>query len=114
MIEGKLWGTTKLVTANKVCELHHILIKAGGYCSIHKHQTKSNGFYVLSGRLLVRVWKPSGAVDETRLKEGDYMVVNPGLKHQFEAISDCEALELYWAEYSADDIERDSIGGMHG
>lgn len=113
MIEGKVWGVTELVTANGACELHRIRINAGGYCSIHSHQTKCNGFYVLSGKLVIRTWRPSGLIDATTLTDGQYMAVPPGIKHQFDALTDVEALELYWAEpYSRDDIERETNGGM--
>ena len=113
MIEGKVWGVTELVTANGACELHRIQIKPGGYCSEHCHQTKCNGFYVLAGKLLVRTWRPGGLVDETVLHAGQYVSVSPGIKHQFEALTDVDALELYWAEpYSRNDIVRETNGGM--
>ncbi len=112
MRAGKVWGITELITANPAFEYHRIHIKAGGYCSIHKHQTKSNGFYVDSGLLMIRTWNPDGSVDETLLKGGDYTAVPPGVSHQFEAIEETVAFELYWAQYNPDDISRETVGGM--
>ncbi len=113
MKQGKYWGATELVTHNSAFEFHAIEIKAGGFCSEHKHETKSNGFYVVSGRLLIRVWTSHAEKpDETVLTAGQYMEVKPGLFHQFEALEDVSALELYWAAYNPDDIERRTVGGV--
>lgn len=111
MIEGKIWGTTELITANGAFEFHRIEAKKGGYCSKHRHQTKYNGFYVVSGKLIVRTWKDSGIEDVTELTAGQYMEVRPGLLHQFEAAEDTVAFEQYWAQYARDDIQRESYGG---
>jgi quercetin dioxygenase-like cupin family protein len=49
-------------------------------------------------------------VDETLLKAGQYTKVAPGEYHQFEAVTDCVAFELYWAEFDHDDIARETVG----
>ena len=72
---------------------------------------KRNGFFVESGKMIIRVWKNNyDLVDETVLTEGQYTKVAPGEYHQFEAVEDCVAFELYWAEFDHDDIERDTVG----
>ena len=112
MIAGKVWGQTELIHANGVLEFHRIDFKAGGVCSKHKHQFKWNGFYVMSGRMKVRVWQKDqqDLVDETILGPGDFTRVKPGYMHQFEGIEDGVAFELYWAEFNHDDIQRETIG----
>lgn len=112
MIESKVWGVTELVTINPACELHRIQINTGGYCSKHRHQTKWNGFQVESGLLLIRIWNNDGSVNETLLRAGQYTAVAPGVFHQFEAVEACLAFELYWAAYSPDDIQRETVGGV--
>jgi mannose-6-phosphate isomerase-like protein (cupin superfamily) len=108
---GKIWGQTELIHANGVLEFHKIDYKAGGVCSKHKHQFKWNGFYVVSGRMKIRVWqKDYDLVDETILGPGDFTRVKPGLMHSFEGIEDGVAFELYWAEFNHDDIQRESVG----
>jgi len=110
-IAGKVWGQTECIEANSSCEFHRIDIKKGGTCSKHKHKHKYNGFYVVTGKLLVRVWKNSyDLVDETIVGPGDYCVVAPGEYHQFESLEDTLAFELYWAQLFHDDIERESVG----
>ena len=111
MIAGKVWGKTELIEANCSLEFHRIDTKKGGGCSKHKHKYKFNGFYVVTGKMLIRVWKNSyDLVDETVLGPGDYTSVAPGEYHQFEALEDTLAFELYWAQFNHDDIERESVG----
>ena len=109
---GKIWGSTELVHANGVLEFHRIEYRAGYKCSEHWHKTKWNGFFVESGRMLVRVWQDDqgGLVDETILEAGDFTQVKPGKIHQFEGLEDGVAFELYWAEFDHNDIERRTIG----
>ena len=108
---GKIWGSTELIHANGVLEFHRIDFKAGGVCSKHKHQFKWNGFYVVSGRMKIRVWqKDYDLIDETILGPGDFTRVKPGLMHSFEGIEDGVAFELYWAEFNHDDIQRETVG----
>jgi len=111
-IAGKVWGQTELVHANGVLEFHRIEFKAKGTCSKHKHAFKWNGFFVESGKMIVRVWQDDqeGLVDETILNAGDFMQVKPGLFHQFIGLEDGVAFELYWAEFDHNDIERRSQG----
>lgn len=114
MISGKIWGSTELIHANGVLEFHRIEVEAGGTCSKHKHKYKWNGFYVESGRLLVRVWKNDyDLVDETVLTAGSFTQVKPGEYHQFEALDDTVAFELYWAEFDHNDIERETVGSTN-
>ena len=110
---GKVWGSTELIHANGVLEFHRIEYKAGYKCSEHEHQYKWNGFFVESGRMLVRVWQAAqqGLVDETILEAGAFTQVKPGKVHQFEGLEDGVAFELYWAEFNHDDIVRRTVGG---
>ena len=112
-ISGKIWGQTELVFANSNIEFHRIDIKKGGTCSKHKHNYKFNCFYCMAGQLLIRTWKNDYyLVDETLLNSGDFMSVAPGEYHQFEAIEDCIAFELYYAHFDHDDIQRETVGEL--
>lgn len=113
MSEIKVWGTTERVTINPAFEFHRLEINRGGYCSKHRHWTKFNGFYLESGRLRITEWNGSHET-VTDMTPGQYATVKPGVYHQFEALEDCVAFELYWAEYSPEDIERVNVGGMNG
>lgn len=108
---GKCWGSTLAVEQNGFTELHHASINKGKRCSKHIHRFKWNGFYVLSGELLIRVWQSSGLIDETKLGPGQYTKVAPGIPHRFECLEDCELIELYWPEMHHNDIVREDMGG---
>ena len=111
MIAGKVWGSTELIEANGALEFHRIFTKKGGVCSKHKHEFKWNGFFVESGIMKVTVWQDDqGLVDETILYPGDFTTVKPGKFHQFEGIESGVAFELYWAEFSHNDIVRRTSG----
>ena len=110
-IAGKIWGQTELIHKNGVLEFHRIDYKAGYKCSEHKHNFKWNGFFVESGKMIVRTWQDDqGLLDETILNAGDFTQVKPGKFHQFEGLEDGVAFELYWAEFNHDDIQRRTSG----
>ena len=110
---GKIWGETELILSNNSLEFHRIDYKKGGVCSKHLHEWKWNGFYVMSGQMKIRVWqKDYDLVDETILKAGDFTAVKPGLYHSFEGIESGVAFELYWAHFSHNDIQRESVGHL--
>jgi mannose-6-phosphate isomerase-like protein (cupin superfamily) len=112
---GKVWGLTELIHANGVLEFHRIEIMGNSHCSKHMHRYKWNGFFVEKGKLKIKVWKNNyELVDETILEPGDFTAVSPGEYHQFEALEDTIAFELYWAEFSHNDIERENVGGRDG
>ena len=112
MKAGKVWGSTECIEINPFTELHRIVVRAGGYCSKHKHNHKWNGFYVESGALEVRIWQDSyDLVDNTVLRSGDYTKVTPGLYHQFVALEPTVAFEIYWAQKPEVDIIRETVGG---
>jgi len=111
MKAGKIWGSTELIHANGVLEFHRIEFKKNVACSKHQHKHKWNGFFVESGKMLVKVWQKDYAlVDETILNPGDFTRVKPGVYHQFIGLEDGVAFELYWAEFDHNDIERESVG----
>jgi mannose-6-phosphate isomerase-like protein (cupin superfamily) len=111
MKAGKIWGQTELIHANGVLEFHRIEYKKDIACSKHKHEFKWNGFFVESGKMMVKVWqKDYDLVDETILNPGDFMRVKPGVFHQFIGLEDGVAFELYWAEFDHNDIKRETVG----
>ena len=51
-------------------------------------------------------------IDETIVSTGDLTIVKPGKFHEFEALENTIAYEIYWVELSHDDIERENVGGI--
>lgn len=108
---GKVWGSTTCLFAHAGVEVHRVRIKAGYQCSRHWHKQRANQFYVISGQLVIHTHK-DGLDDKTVLGPGQYTVINPGDRHQFEAVKDTDALEIYWqGDFPPDDIIRETQGG---
>ena len=112
VIEGKVWGYTMPLITRPQIELHSIFVNANGYCSKHSHQSKINAFYVEEGELEIHRWKDYDLVDVTVLYNEDVSIVPAGEYHMFKARRDTKALEIYWAELSLNDIDRDVVGGV--
>jgi quercetin dioxygenase-like cupin family protein len=111
MINGKVWGSTQLIFKNQNFEVHRIEIKKGGFCSKHKHEYKHNLFFVESGELNVTVWK-NDLEDVTEMFGGDTTDAKPGEFHQFKAVTDVIAYEIYYSEPISGDIVRETVGGF--
>jgi len=105
-VTHKAWGVTELLESNCSLELHRLIITNGGTCSKHKHGHKWNGFLVEQGSLLIRTWNNSG-ICEKILKPGQYFKIPPGEPHQFEALTDTVAYEIYWVQFDPNDIVRE-------
>ena len=112
MTQGKVWGRTTEFFRNALVSAHHITIKKGGFCSQHKHAHKYNLFYVISGKLLIRIWRDKNTIDETLLCAGQSSAVSPGFYHKFWALEDTEAIEVYQVFLEDPDIERQTGGGV--
>jgi mannose-6-phosphate isomerase-like protein (cupin superfamily) len=112
--QEKAWGTTEALLRNPFVHVHRIHVKKGGFCSIHKHDARSNMFIVVKGVLTVKLHNADGSmVHEGRLHPGDMVAVPPGEFHSFEAVTDVEAFEVYWPEEVRDeDITRLNEGGI--
>lgn len=111
MKQDKIWGTTECLTATPLVELHRIQVIPGGYCSIHQHQGRANGFYLVSGDLEVRAGTER-LMSARDLRPGDYFAIQPGVTHQFFSSKGCEALELYYPVLRGEDIQRLTVGGI--
>jgi len=112
MKENKIWGETEELWSYATGEVHRISAIAGGYSSIHKHESKYNYFYVESGELIIERWKNKNIIDKTTLKKGESTVVPPGEFHRFTAKTKTDAIEIYWVELNKKDITRRNQGGV--
>lgn len=108
----KLWGTTRCLHCGPVIEIWHASIKRGGYSSKHSHQLKLNAFYVVSGKLVVRMFGEDGKVVNVYIEAGQHFSVLPTFLHQFEALQDTELIETYHARMP-EDIFRVTEGGTN-
>jgi len=113
--ESKIWGETRCLFSDNNVEVHRIKANKFGYCSIHKHSNKYNIFFVETGKLKVTIFRDDAGQkieDITILGPEEMTVVGPGLLHQFEALEDTVALEIYYVKLNENDIIRESLGGI--
>lgn len=111
MLYGKIWGITECIFNKNNVSIHRISINKGGTCSKHYHEHKHNTFYIEKGKLKILIWQQDYALmDETTLTSGQSTSIKPGLNHQFLAIEDTIAYEIYHVELADEDIVREGCG----
>ena len=81
-----------------------IAIDAGRRLSLQKHVRKEESVLVLSGRLRLWLEDDGGTVQPLELGPGDHRHVPAGRIHRFEAIEQCEIVEVSTPEL--DDVIR--------
>lgn len=113
---NKPWGVARWTHVGPIVEVMHASIRRGGYSSRHRHNRKFNDFYVLSGMLNISFYEIGTAVaphNVVTLSPGQRLTVLPGVWHRFDALTDVELMETYWADVSPGegDIERVDVGG---
>jgi mannose-6-phosphate isomerase len=92
----KPWGheTIWARTDNYVGKILHI--NAGQALSVQYHNVKDETVYLLSGKIIYRVWQ-KGADDgptDIGLQIGKAYRITPHTIHQMEAVTDCDVLEV--------------------
>lgn len=108
MIEvKKVWGFEKIYHNDKYC-LKTLHLKKGYCCSLHKHLKKSEGFYVLEGKMLVEM-----VLIDMRLEResfvmlpGDFLNVPVGTLHCFTGLKDTVFLEASTHDDADDNVRR--------
>jgi mannose-6-phosphate isomerase-like protein (cupin superfamily) len=112
--QGKVWGETTEFLRTTTMSAHHLTINKDSQCSEHRHQHKSNLFYVIIGLLEVTIYREEQAIypliDVTIVKPGQTTCVSPGIFHKFKALENTEAIEIYQVELLEPDIERRTGG----
>lgn len=118
-VKEKLWGWSEALVVSPAGEVHRIDINAGGYCSIHYHRTKHNVFVLMHGAIDIYEWVGGADTngDPSRVHHlvnpGDSYAVPPGVLHQFRALKQSRAIEVYWPDpLGAEDIVRFTEGGQ--
>lgn len=103
----KTWGNKCNVFQSDLCEVSILDLNSNQRCSWHRHQTKSNQFYVLRGELFIKTEWGVQKVDE-----GQIFTVRPGEWHEFQTHEKpCLVQEIMYVQYNPEDIERKILGG---
>lgn len=81
-----------------------LFIRAGCRLSLQYHRVKDESLLVQAGALMVLLEQDDGALVRHALEPGDTLHVPPGRRHRFEALTDCELIEVSTPEL--DDVVR--------
>lgn len=110
---GKIWGENILIFNNDAIQINQIYINRGGRCSKHKHEYKSNMFFVQKGVLQIEEWQDNGLVDITVLNDNQSILIPINTFHRFTALEDTMALEIYFPpRVLEEDIIRQDTGTL--
>jgi dTDP-4-dehydrorhamnose 3,5-epimerase-like enzyme len=70
----------------------------------HYHRSKVEHFYLIRGRITVRlVDLETGKRATVELREGQRVTIHPGCAHRFEATADAHVIEYYDSLYDPED-----------
>lgn len=122
--ETKCWGERWLLREDSTHATAFLKLKKGHECSWHYHKTKWNLFVVLWGRIQIVTEHPElanknvlrmsndelGRLIGKVLKEGEEMIIPPGVKHKFMVLEDSGVIEEMYVEYDEEDIVRETEG----
>lgn len=99
------WGTQKIIVDNPSFELHELFLRAGERCTIHYHKAKSDGWYVLSGKIKVVLFKDNTTepIREEIIRSAEKFEILPGITHCFVGIEDSKVFEYFWTEHNSAD-----------
>lgn len=75
-----------------------ISIARGHRLSLQYHEQKDESIYVLSGVLRLHLEDERGTLEVSDLGPGDHRHVATGRRHRFEAVEDCELIEVSTTE----------------
>lgn len=87
----KPWGYSITIYRDDDIEIVAIHVEPGGYCSLHRHDNKTNEFCVISGELEV----VSSPGDEVLVTVDNVIEVPARKLHLFRSPAGCDAVEVY-------------------
>ncbi|MHC4748381.1 MAG: cupin domain-containing protein [Planctomycetota bacterium] len=103
----KTWGEKSNIFQNNLSEVSVLYLKPWQRCSWHRHLQKYNLFYVLKGKLVLKLED-----GESEVLPGQIFTTVPGEYHEFQTRDlDTVIIEVMYVQYDANDIQRDLLGG---
>ena len=79
-------------------------IRKGHRLSLQLHERKDESIYVLRGVLRLTLENEAGQLEIAELAAGEHRHIAPGRQHRFEAVEDCDLVEVSSPEL--DDVVR--------
>jgi mannose-6-phosphate isomerase-like protein (cupin superfamily) len=100
----KPWGHEEIWAETERYVGKLLVIRAGRRLSLQLHRRKDETIYVLSGKLRVWLEDEAGELEMAELAPGETRRIHSGRRHRFEAIDDCQLIEVSTPEL--DDVVR--------
>lgn len=113
--QTKCWGETRELHHCEFYSKHELMVKAGGYCSLHYHEDRANRFLVQSGVIeIIEMFGP--IAKRTILRSGEMYDVASLVPHLFAVHKSGAMFEEYYSDRNGmvrrDDIIRIVEGGF--
>jgi len=102
----KVWGSREELFKNDNVLVTLLRLNAGTYSSFHNHKSKTDKFTLIRGEVKINT-----ELGETILKEGQSLVIDPPLLHQFIVEKDSIMIEISYSTLDLEDINRIYQGG---
>jgi quercetin dioxygenase-like cupin family protein len=105
-------GETEFLVANEVEHGYcgkFLFVFDGQTCPYHRHRNKHETFFVLKGTLKMTVGN-----EERIMREGDLLVMPPGIGHSFTGVGPALVLEVSTPSVRHDSFFADTQIGDHG
>ncbi len=100
----KPWGHEEIWAETQRYVGKILAIRKGKRLSLQYHKVKDESILVLRGRLRLELENERGEIDVSELGVREGRRIHPGRRHRFEAIEDCELVEVSTPEL--DDVVR--------
>lgn len=102
----KVWGSEEwIANMGKYCG-KLLNLKEGYRCSYHHHKIKDETFYILKGKVFMKV---EGA--DIGMEAGEAIHIPPNTRHSFTGITDAVIIEIS-TQHFEDDSHRDDESGL--
>lgn len=102
----KGWGHEEWIVNSDLYCGKILRFEKGKRCSWHYHNIKDEVFYLLSGRIELKVSRDDDILNSQvlMLEKGDVFHVETGMRHQMKALEDAELLEVSTKHFEEDSI----------
>jgi mannose-6-phosphate isomerase-like protein (cupin superfamily) len=96
----KPWGHEEIWAETERYAGKRIVIRSGRRLSLQLHRVKDESIYVLAGTLRLTLENDAGELEVCDLGPGEARRIPAGRRHRFEAVGDCEVMEVSTPELS--------------
>jgi hypothetical protein len=105
----KCWGKTRTLIDTTYYSKHELMVRAGGYCSLHYHKYRANSFTVTGGCVDVVMFM-GPILKRYRLDRDNNKLVVPSLvPHMFMVVKDGIIIEEYFSDRKEGEVQSNDI-----